>query len=216
MPISGLRVTCQSCGNSFWVTGDTLASTFEFHLDDADRHFGAKRYSACVISLGQCWESFLRLAAQSTYVYHPYFATEIFRRGGPDTLNSLYADLNAATAKFKFQNWRNLFANTILGAIRPATIDEAPSAIESIAANKMGDKRKDAELYAAGDVDIRETVRQLYALTVPTRRNKAIHDGYHPSRAEALVCREDEIVFLFRLKHAFRVGSFNEISAGAV
>ena len=198
------------------MTGDTIANTFEFLLWDADARFREKRYNACVVTLGQVWESFLRLYAAATYAYHPFVSDPIFH--GADGLNMLLADLSDAMRrprKFAFDNLRNLMANSVIAQIAPTSVAEAKRDIPRIMNDRFDERPALSEIDSIASPIRRDMIRRLYAITIGDLRNRCVHQAYVPTRDQANACREEEIVFLFSMKHEFRVGDLVEVQCGA-
>ena len=183
-PVSGERVTCESCGQQFWINADVINTPYEFLIDDAREHFRIKRYMPAIASLAQAWEILFAHFAWGRYVYAPFFATD---RHGRDVkhLNDLSSRLTTVTETFTFAPMRNLLIHTVARDLRPRTIPHAFTAIDRI---KTEGFRNDppATLYAQEtDAATREVLEQTSQLTVGRLRNNVIHKhAYRPRRAE--------------------------------
>jgi hypothetical protein len=209
-PVSGERVACSSCGESFCITADTVNTPYQFLIDEARKHFKAKRYMPTIATLAQAWEMFFAEFAWGRYVYAPFFAADRYDRD-VDELNSLSKQLTLITAKFTFAPMRNLLIHTVVRQIRPVTTAEAAIAIQQIKDQSFGNDPPSDFLDQVADEKIREVLGQVRDITVGELRNQVIHKhAYRPRRVQVEPCVTAEVKVLYRLKHRLGVMDFME------
>jgi len=210
MPISGKFVSCTACGVQFWLTGDRVSSSYQFLMDDAQAHFGMKRYMPAIASIAQAWEIFFAICASSTFVYRPFFSASADERDIAD-LTELHRRVRLATEKFTWFPMRNLVINMLIQDRRPTTIGEAMTVIGQL--HSFGNEPSLAS--QQGSPDARLLAQGLSDLTIGKLRNNVVHKhAYRPRRSEVEPCLEAEVCLLYRVKHHLGVGDFFEHQAG--
>lgn len=64
---------------------------------------------------------------------------------------------------------------------------------------------------------VSDLLLQLRDVTIGSLRKRVVHQhAYRPNREETQIALESEVVLLYRLEKALRVGDFNDFSAGVV
>jgi hypothetical protein len=216
MPIAGKRVVCATCGESFWISGDTVTDSWRFILNDAKADHRAKRYGPAITRACHAWELFMYACAEAIFMFRPYFSEQSDERDF-DSLNELSRRLRAETKKFTFGPLKNLMSNVIARRIAPHTVDDATRAIASISSLSLRNPVPADVLAGIREADLLRLIEGLNGLTVGTLRNDVIHKtGYRPAAEEVERCLHDEVGLLYRLKDRLGVGDFYEFQAGLV
>ncbi len=215
-PYDGRDISCLSCAHNFWINMDTVGPAYQMFIHAADEHFRQKHYMLAIGNLGQAWELFFATYVATVFLYRPFF-TGPRDEQSVDELNAVAEELEHAIRKFTFLPLRNLLVHTAIKNIRPRTLAESVTAIARIAIDKLDSTPKQVLLETFPNEQISASLKQLLSLTISELRNKALHKrAYRPNRSETQRCLEEEVTFMFSLKHLFGVGTFEEHHAGVI
>ena len=215
-PYVGRTIVCAACSREFWITMDVAGSAYEQFIHDADSHFARKRYMLTVASLAQAWEIFFSTFADATFVFRPFFAAQPNDRDVA-RLNAVHHHLHEALKRFSFFDLRNLVLNVMVERIAPRTLAEAEQQIARINNERFDRDVARKTLRAVSDGVLSELLLQLRDVTIGSLRKRVVHQyAYRPNRGETQIALESEVVLLYRLEKALRIGDFNNFSAGVV
>lgn len=193
--ITGQDVTClnETCKATFRVIGDTINPAFEMFVYDSAELYQIKRYSLCIISLAQAWETFFANFLRLELAYRPYVRNE-----DQDQLNDNLSRLYEATKKWTFAPMRNAFLHML---IRPTAVPDIAALIAQSA--ELTHCPPEADLQRIAE-NVRGYATVLYHSKLPELRNQVAHkQAYRPTKDEvdqfAAEARETLIPLGYRL-----------------
>lgn len=215
-PYVGRDIPCLSCGRDFWISMDKVGPLYQMFIHAAEEHFGRKHYMLAVASLGQAWEVFFLTYARDIFLYRPFFATSSCEEA-IEELNAVAEMLDTAIEKTTFSPLRNLFFWTTIKNIRPQTLAESTEAIARIVPDRLCERPKSSLIESLSAQEPSASLRQLFSLTIAELRNNVVHKyAFRPSRSKTERCLNEEMDFMYSLKHLFRVGTYEEHAAGVI
>ncbi|MGD0949607.1 MAG: hypothetical protein ABSA52_19540 [Candidatus Binatia bacterium] len=198
-PIGFRTVSCQACGGSFNINGDSANVAHEMLLFDCFEFMKRKRYIHCVLSVAQAYEAFFNHFLRVQLIYRAFA-----REGSSDLshLNRVLTQLYERTKQLTFEPMRRLVLRLLVDNEAPESLAQS----EAIIANfpRKPPIVPEQNLRSADDVPLRDLLLRLHATEINKLRNKVIHkQAYRPTVEEAKHVHEEATEILHGLAGYF-------------
>lgn len=175
-PISGQEVAClnTACKKPFHIGGDTINPPFEMFIFDTQGLYEQKRYSSCIVSFAQAWETFFANFLRLELVYKPYVRDQDL-----DKLNSELDKLYNASKTSTFDPLRSVFLRMLIDPTLVTTVD---ALVAQYAVLKQRPPRADL---ASIDAAVKPYAETIYDTRLGELRNQVVHkQAYRPRKDE--------------------------------
>ena len=185
-PIAGSDVSCDICGRSFRLTGDTVNERHEILIYECHDLLKKKRYISCILNICQAYEMFFGLYMRAILLYEPFLSNSGNSSIALLTLNELFQNFENAIKSFGFDRMRGCFLRLCIETNRPSNVAEAGNFIRKLGSKLPKGLPKDCELKSVRDAALQGLLLRVKKSTVNELRNRVVHEmGYRPKREEA-------------------------------
>jgi len=192
--ISNATVTCERCGESFTIIGDSVNEAYEMLLFDVYDLLRQKRYMSAVSNISQAYEVFFALFLRAHFAYRP-FVRDITQ--GMPALNNVHELLFEKTRERSFRPMRAIFLHRVVEDV-PANLSISVEILGNLA--DLIAEPKASITTRHPDPVVRSLLGRIKSVRVNELRNMSVHHrAYRPRRDEAEAALEEAREILFPL-----------------